>query len=143
MSKLLGLAGLFILTRELTKGVSPDTVGPSTPTNGTFGLSDPALQESEAARIAKEKRLAEERKRQDEIERQRQLRIAEEESVARQRERDRIAAEEKKRLDNLFFAQQAEIKANPPDCGSGRSPRLRGAGTREFPYSWECILTGF
>ena len=120
MSKLLGLAGLFVLARELTKGVSPESVGPSTPNNGL---------------------TPEEKARQEERERARKE--AEDASIARQRERDRIAAEEKKRLDNLFFARQAQIKANPPFCGLGRSPRLRGAGTRNSPYSWECILTGF
>lgn len=125
MSKLLGLTGLFILTRELTKGVSPKTVVPSTPTNNNFGIPDTLTPESEADRFARQKRLDEERRKREKA------------------ESDRIAAEEKKRLDNEFFKRQAEIKANPPDCGSGRSPRLRGAGTREFPYSWECILTGF
>jgi len=121
MSKILGVAGLFILYRELTKVVSPKTVV-------TSGDSQLGLTQEETER---------------QQERERQRKIAEEESVARQRERDRIAAEEKKRLDNLFFARQAEIKANPPNCGFGRSPRLQGAGTKEFPYSWECVLTGF
>ena len=125
MSKLLGLAGLFILTRELTKGVSPDTVGPSTPTNDNFGIPDALTPESEADRIAKQKRLDEERKRQEEAERQKRF-------------------EEEKRLSDLRFRQDQErIRANPPNCGFGRTAQLKGVGTRNSPYSWECILTGF
>jgi hypothetical protein len=122
MSKLLGLAGLFILTRELTKGVSPQTVVPSPPTNGKFGIDD---TESEADRIAKQKRLDEERKRQEEAKRK------------IEQERERLLAEAR------FQAEQRKIRDNPPDCGFGRTAQLFGAGTRDFPYRWECILTGF
>ena len=125
MSKILGLAGLFILTRELTKGVLPDTVGPSTPTNDNFGIPETLTPESEADRIAKQKRIEEERKRQEEAKRK------------IEQERERLLAEAR------FQAEQRKIRDNPPDCGPGRSPRLRGAGTRNFPFSWECILTGF
>jgi hypothetical protein len=125
MSKLLGLAGLFILTRELTKGVSPQTVVPSTPTNDNFGIPDTLTPESEADRIAKQKRLDEERKRQEEAKRK------------LEQERERLLAEAR------FQAEQRKIRDNPPDCGLGRTAQLRGAGTRNFPYRWECILTGF
>lgn len=119
--RILGLAGLYLFYREFTKGgVSPITVVPPSSPNGL---------------------TPQEKARQEERERARKE--AEDASVAAQRERDRIAAEEKKRLENLFFQRQAEIKANPPNCGIGRSPRLRGAGTKDFPYRWDCILTGF
>jgi len=119
--KILGLAGLYLFYREFTKGVvSPITVVPPSSPNG---LTPDQIKEQEKRERAKKE--------------------AEDASIAAQRKRDRIAAEEKKRLDNLFFARQAQIKANPPFCGLGRSPRLQGAGTRNSPYSWECILTGF
>jgi hypothetical protein len=130
--KILGLAGLYLFYREFTKGVSPITVVPSEPPQNGLTPQEKARQE----------------------ERERARKEAEAASVAAQRERDRIAAEkkaefdriaaeEKRRLDNLFAQRQAEIKANPPNCGIGRSPRLRGAGTKDFPYRWDCILTGF
>ena len=125
MSKLLGLAGLFILTRELTKGVSPKTVVPSPPTNDNFGIPDTLTPGSEADRIAKQKRLDEERKRQEEAKRK------------IEQERERLLAEAR------FQAEQRKIRDNPPDCGFGRTAQLKGAGTRDFPYRWECILTGF
>jgi len=121
MSKLLGLAGLFILTRELTKGVSPDTVDPSPPTNGKFGLDD---TESEAERFDKQKRLDEERKRQEEAKRK------------LEQERERLLAEAR------FQAEQRKIKNNPPDCGPARRAHLLGNGTRDNPYRWECRFTG-
>jgi len=123
MSKLLGLTGLFILTRELTKGVSPKTVDPSSPTNG-FGLSDPALQESEAARIARQKARDEAAKKQEEAKRK------------IEQERERLLAEAR------FQAEQRKIRSNPPDCGPGRRAFLLGNGTRDNPYSWECRFTG-
>tara|TARA_R100000808_G_scaffold17299_1_gene38345 strand:- start:243 stop:605 length:363 start_codon:yes stop_codon:yes gene_type:complete len=119
--KILGLAGLYLFYREFSKGVSPITVVPPEPPKNGLTPEEKARQE----------------------ERERARKEAEDASIARQRESDRIAAEEKKRLDNLFFARQAEIKANPPFCGYGRRAQLRGAGTRASPYSWECILTGF
>ncbi len=122
MSKLLGLAGLFILTRELTKGVSPQTVVPSPPTNGNFGIDD---TEAEAERIARQKA-------KDEAER-----IKKEAERKLEQERERLLAEAR------FQAEQRKIRDNPPDCGLGRTAQLRGAGTRNFPYRWECILTGF
>jgi hypothetical protein len=121
MSKLLGLAGLFILTRELTKGVSPDTVGPSPPTNGKFGLDD---TESEAARFAREKAKQEAAKREAEAKRK------------IEQERERLLAEAR------FQAEQRKIRDNPPDCGPGRRAYLLGNGTRDNPYSWECRFTG-
>ncbi len=124
MSKLLGLAGLFILTRELTKGVSPQTVVPSTPTNNNFGIPDTLTPESEADRIAKQKRLDEERKRQEEAKRK------------LEQERERLLAEAR------FQAEQRKIRDNPPDCGPGRRAYLLGNGTRDNPYSWECRFTG-
>jgi hypothetical protein len=122
MSKLLGLAGLFILTRELTKGVSPQTVVPSTPTNGNgFGLDD---TESEAERIARQKA-------KDEAER-----IKKEAKRKLEQERERLLAEAR------FQAEQRKIRNNPPDCGPGRRAYLLGNGTRDNPYSWECRFTG-
>tara|TARA_Y100001973_G_scaffold19066_1_gene28088 strand:+ start:342 stop:710 length:369 start_codon:yes stop_codon:yes gene_type:complete len=120
MSKLLSLAGLFILTRELTKGVSPESVGPSPPTNG--------LTSEEKARQA---------------ERERQRKIAEDESLKRERERLKRLEEEKKLADLRFRQDQERIKANPPDCGIGRRAVLQGNGTREAPYGWKCVFTGF
>ena len=119
--RVLALASLYLFYREFTKGVSPITVVPSEPPQNGLTPQEKARQE----------------------ERERARKEAEDASVAAQRERDRIAAEEKRRLDNLFAQRQAEIKANPPNCGIGRSPRLRGAGTKDFPYRWDCILTGF
>jgi len=122
MSKLLGLAGLFILTRELTKGVSPQTVVPSPPTNGNgFGLDD---TESEAERIARQKA-------KDEAER-----IKKEAERKLEQERERLLAEVR------FQAEQRKIRDNPPDCGPGRRAYLLGNGTRDNPYSWECRFTG-
>jgi hypothetical protein len=120
MSKLLGLAGLFILTRELTKGVSPQTVVPLTPTNGL---------------------TSEEKARQEERERQRK--IAEEESVKREQERLKRLEEEKRLADLRFRQAQERIRANPPDCGIGKRAVLEGNGTREAPYGWKCVFTGF
>ena len=123
--KILGLAGLYLFYREFTKGgVSPITVvPPSSPNN--FGIPETLTPESEADRIAKQKRIEEERKRQEEAERQKRF-------------------EEEKRLSDLRFRQDQErIRANPPNCGFGKTAQLRGAGTRDFPYRWECILTGF
>jgi hypothetical protein len=122
MSKLLGLVGLFILTRELTKGVSPQTVVPSPPTNGNgFGLDD---TESEAARFAREKARQEAAKREAEAKRK------------IEQERERLLAEAR------FQAEQRKIRDNPPDCGPGRRAYLLGNGTRDNPYSWECRFTG-
>ena len=111
MSKLLGLAGLFILTRELTKGVSPKTVGPSPPTNGL---------------------TPEEKERQAERERERKK--ADAESV----ERERL-------LDFNFRQEMERITNNPPDCGEGKKPVRKGAGTRipYNPYYWFCELKRF
>jgi len=124
MSKLLGLAGLFILTRELTKGVSPESVGPSAPTKG--------LTPEEKARQA---------------ERERQRKIAEDASLEKQRadEAARLRRlEEEKRLADLRFRQaQERIRANPPNCGIGKRAVLEGNGTREAPYGWKCVFTGF
>jgi hypothetical protein len=123
MSKLLGLTGLFILTRELTKGVSPQTVVPSTPTN-EFGLDD---TESEAARIANQKRLDEERKKLQELE-------------------AKAKAEKDKRLEDLQFqADQLFIRNNPQlaNCSEDRKPVLKGLGTRASPYYWVCELPRF
>ena len=125
MSKLLGLAGLFILTRELTKGVSPQTVVPSPPTNGNgLGLDD---TESEAARIANQKRLDEERKKLQELE-------------------AKAEAEKDKRLEDLQFqADQLFIRNNPQlaNCSEDRKPVLKGLGTRASPYYWVCELPRF
>jgi Fic family protein len=139
--KALALPALYLVYKGLTS-VSPIKLSPE----------DANAAEEERRRIEAEERQKEWEKQQAES--KAALDKAEKESVARQREQDRIAAEEKKefdriaaeekqRLDNLFFQQQAEIRANPPDCGKGRTAQLRGAGTRNFPYSWECILTGF
>jgi hypothetical protein len=122
MSKLLGLAGLFILTRELTKGVSPITVVPSPPTNGNgLGLDD---TESEAERIARQKAKDEAKRKLEEAERK------------LEQERERLLAEAR------FQAEQRKIRDNPPDCGPGRRAYLLGNGTRDNPYSWECRFTG-
>jgi hypothetical protein len=125
MSKLLGAAGLYLFYREFTKGgVSPITVvPPSSPNN--FGIPETLTPESEADRIAKQKRIEEERKRQEEIKRK------------IEQERERLLAEAR------FQAEQRKIRDNPPDCGFGRTAQLKGAGTRDFPFRWECILTGF
>ena len=77
MSKLLGLAGLFILTRELTKGVSPESVGPSAPTNGLT----PEEKEKQA-------------------ERERERKKAEAESVEKQRLADFLFNQEQQRITN-------------------------------------------
>jgi hypothetical protein len=122
MSKLLGLVGLFILTRELTKGVSPQTVVPSPPTNGNgFGLDD---TESEAERFARQKA-------KDEAER-----IKKEAERKLEQERERLLAEAR------FQAEQRKIRNNPPDCGPARRAYLLGNGTRDNPYRWECRFTG-
>tara|TARA_Y100001938_G_scaffold16100_1_gene19877 strand:+ start:291 stop:665 length:375 start_codon:yes stop_codon:yes gene_type:complete len=121
MSRLLGLAGLFILTRELTKGVSPESVGPSPPTNGKFGIDD---TESEATRFAREK--AKQEAARKEAEAKRKL----------EQERERLLAEAR------FQAEQRKIRNNPPDCGPARRAFLLGNGTRDNPYRWECRFTG-
>ena len=122
MSKLLGLAGLFILTRELTKGVSPKTVDLSTPTNNNFGIPDTLTPESEANRIARQKARDEAAKKQEEAKRK------------LEQERERLLAEAR------FQAEQRKIRDNPPDCGPARRAILLGNGTRDNPYSWNVDL---
>jgi hypothetical protein len=117
--KILGAAGLYILYRELTKGVSPITVVPSTPTNG-LGLDD---TESEAERIAKQKEKDEAAKKETE-------------------EKVKAEEDEKKKFEDLqFLADQAFIANNPHvyvDCKFGFQPVLKGQGTRDSVYYWVC-----
>ena len=121
--KILGLAGLYLFYREFSKGVSPESVGPSTP---TFGLTPQQIAEQQRReRARKEAEDASlEKQRADEAARLRRL-------------------EEEKRLADLRFRQaQERIRANPPNCGIGKRAVLVGNGTREAPYGWKCVFTG-
>ena len=123
--KILGLAGLYLFYREFTKGgVSPITVVPPSSPNGLTPEQiaeqerrERARKEAEAASVAAER--------------------------AREAERQKKLDEAKKLADLRFRQDQERIRANPPNCGFGRTAQLRGAGTRNSPYGWECILTGF
>jgi hypothetical protein len=129
--RVLALASLYLFYREFTKGVSPITVVPPSSPNGLSPQEKARQEERERARKEAEAASVAAQRERDRI------------AAEKKAEFDRIAAEEKRRLDNLFAQRQAEIKANPPNCGIGRSPRLRGAGTKNSPYRWDCILTGF
>jgi len=119
--KILGLAGLYLFYREFTKGgVSPITVVPPSSPNGL---------------------TPQEKARQEERERARKE--AEDASLEAERERQKKLDEAKRLADLRFRQAQERIRANPPNCGFGRTAQLRGAGTRDSPYGWECILTGF
>jgi len=123
--RILALPALYLVYKGLTRGVSPVIIQPDEPPTklGLFTETEEFKQQQKEAEDARRK--------------------AEEESVRKQKESDRKAAEDKQKALNEYFKRQAEIKANPPNCGRGKSPRLRGAGTLDKPWYWECILTGF
>jgi len=125
--RILALPSLYLVYKGLTSAiVSPIT--PAAPKNGNgLGLNGGLTEQQ----------------KQQQREREDARRKAEADSVAQQKERDRIAAEEKARLDNEWLKRQAEIKKNPPDCRSGYRAELRGVGTKNFPYYWVCVLVGF
>jgi len=125
--RILALPSLYLVYKGLTSAVVSPII-PAAPKNGNgFGLNGGLTEQQ----------------KQQQREREDARRKAEADSVAQQKERDRIAAEEKARIENEWFKRQTEIKRNPPDCRSGHQAQLRGAGTMDFPYYWECVLVGF
>ena len=117
--KILGLAGLYLFYREFSKGVvSPITVVPPSSPNG---LTPDQIREQE--------------------ERERQRKISEADSIARDREIKQEQFREQVLEDLKFQADQDVIRNNPQnyvDCKYGFRPLLKGKGTKTDPYFWVC-----
>lgn len=125
--RILALPALYLVYKGLTtgEGVTLFSPVPKTPEQ---------IEQRRKDEVAIEKQKEEDKRKKAEDDRKREeQRREDEKAIERQRQEE----------DRIFFARQAEIRANPPNCGRGKSPRLRGAGTRNFPYSWDCIVTGF
>jgi hypothetical protein len=129
MKLLVSLPALYLVYKGLTHGVSPVIIQPEEPPTG---LTDEQKAEQQ--------------------ERERQRKLAEDESIRKQKEIEQQKFREQTLEELKWQAEQEAIRQTPQirvggvlrqlTCKYGWLPVLKGNGTRNNPYYWVCEKVG-